>query len=160
VSGKRFSLLPGLSIGQQTADFFHITGFDHLHLPQAPFTLGALLSQNMAVMRFGKGEFAASGFAEPFGGGSVCLDFSHFSLRFRAWRDSRDGLYSSRYFDKKTERCGHTIIYQPTPILLVAAQKIAFSVRIRRSWPLFGRQYHDDRSTLELRLLCSTAAIS
>ncbi len=104
MSGKRFSPLPGLSIGQQTADFFHITGFDHLHLPQAPFTLGALLSQNMAVMRFGKGEFAASGFAEPFGGGSVCLDFSHFSLRFRAWRDSRDGLYSSRYFDKKNRK--------------------------------------------------------
>jgi hypothetical protein len=38
----------------------------------------------MAVMRLGKGEFALSGFVEPFGCGSVGFDFSHFSSPVRS----------------------------------------------------------------------------
>jgi hypothetical protein len=56
-----------LSVGQKPADFFHVAGFDDLHLPQAAFALGGLFCQNMAVMRFALGIFAAAGFAKTLG---------------------------------------------------------------------------------------------
>jgi hypothetical protein len=56
-----------LSVGQQPADLFHVAGLDELHLPQAAFTLGGFLGQNMAVMGLAKDIFAAAGLAKTFG---------------------------------------------------------------------------------------------
>jgi hypothetical protein len=73
----RYDIRPGLSVGQETTNLFHITGADELVFAQAAVAFGALFRQNMVVVRFAELIFSAAGFFEPFGCGSVGFNLWH-----------------------------------------------------------------------------------
>jgi hypothetical protein len=73
-------IAPTLAVGQQTANFLHISLVDDLILAEASFPFGGLFSQNMTGMGFPEFIFPGPGFFEPFGSCPARFDLRHNTL--------------------------------------------------------------------------------